>query len=69
MKNSGMLISSGKTFIKAKIWRENPQKIKRIMRITGKFFIMYSTFFKTVFQPSYSLLSTLGEYDFDNYVK
>jgi hypothetical protein len=39
------------------------------MRITGKFFIMYSTFFKTVFQPSYSLLSTLGEYDFDNYVK
>lgn len=36
---------SGKIFINARIWRENPKSIKRIIKITGKFFIRHATLF------------------------
>jgi hypothetical protein len=35
----------GKTFINARIWRENPKKRKRIIKITGKFLIGHATLF------------------------
>lgn len=57
IKKIGILMSKGKTFINARIWRENPKKRKRIIKITGKFFIGHATLF--LVSTSTSVLSKI----------
>jgi hypothetical protein len=45
IKKSGILMIKGKTFINARIWRENPKKINKIIRITGKLNMGNATLF------------------------